>query len=168
MRELEELLCELNEGDKKSHSEFRLWLTCSSCEGFPRELLQDSLKMSKTQGGGAKTAILNIYSTILNNKDEKANWEATLKSEDYQKLFMGLSFFHALLRERRHFGPIGWNVLYEFNDADFKISCRQLSNILNDYDDIPFDALNYLTAECYYGGRVTDDWDRRLLKVLLQ
>jgi dynein heavy chain len=39
---------------------------------------------------------------------------------------------------------------------------------LEEYSDIPFKVLKYTVGEINYGGRVTDDWDRRLIMNILE
>jgi dynein heavy chain len=84
-----------------------------------------------------------------------------------------LAFLHAVVLERRKYGKIGWNVSYDFNDSDFNISRRLLGLYLQksfeDSDEfLPWGSLKYLIGDAMYGGRVSDDMDRRVLKTYLE
>ena len=80
---------------------------------------------------------------------------------------------HAMLasRPRAQFGPSGFNIRYDFNETDLEISVETLAMLLEqqpDSENVPWDALTYVTGHIHYGGRVTDDWDRRCVLSLLE
>ena len=47
------------------------------------------------------------------------------------------------------------------------MSLTQVRMFLNEHADIPFRVLRFLVTEINYGGRVTDDKDRRLMSNLI-
>lgn len=63
-----------------------------------------------------------------------------------------LAFFHAVVQERRKYGKIGWNISYDFNESDFRVSMQLLSTYLTKAhaqgdSKIPWESLKYLVGE---------------------
>merc|ERR1719258_621886 len=107
-----------------------------------------------------KAKMLRLYNLV--SEDQFVRCKAHTK---YRRLLFCLCWFHSVLLERRKFKALGWNIPYDFNDSDFTICEDILALYLDGYPETPWDALRYLIAEANYGGRITDDWDRRLCNV---
>lgn len=52
------------------------------------------------------------------------------RETEFKSILFALCYFHAVVAERRKFGPQGWNRSYPFNTGDLTISINVLYNYL--------------------------------------
>jgi len=150
---------------ERVHTNFRLWLSSEPSKAFPVFVLQNGVKMVNEPPKGIRASLFGTYSSM---NDEY--FESCTRTKEFKKVLFGLCFLHAIVIERRKFGPQGWNIQYVFSKPDLNISRDQLRIFLNDLPpggEVPYAALAYLVGECNYGGRVTDDKDRRCINNIL-
>lgn len=102
---------------------------------------------------------------------------------EWKMLVLRLSLFHAILLERRHYKALGFRRPYDFSAADFLSTIKQVQQVHKELMSSAsalapggdMEAVNralpgllYVDGQCLYGGKVSQDWDRRLLVSLLQ
>ncbi|SCU71914.1 Cytoplasmic dynein 2 heavy chain (DYNC2H1), putative [Trypanosoma equiperdum] len=148
------------------HSDFRLWLTTMPTRSFPVLLLQSGVKVVKEPPKGLKANIRDSFC----NEVTPALWDGRPENPTtWRRLLCSLAYFHAVIQERRKFGPLGWNIPYEWNQSDFSASLHTLQVYVPTgvSESVPWSALRYMVGTINYGGRVTDFLDSRALVNIL-
>ncbi|VDO04672.1 unnamed protein product [Rodentolepis nana] len=146
------------------HPDFRLWLTTEPVTTFPVGLLQIAYKVVMESPSGLRQ---NITSSL--NKLDNSHFVASSHSK-YRSIMFVLVFLHGILQERRRYGKLGWNIPYDFADADLHVSLLIIQKSLNEtaeQNPIKWPSLKYLIGEVMYGGRTIDSFDRRVLKTYM-
>ncbi|KNC49484.1 dynein heavy chain 5 [Thecamonas trahens ATCC 50062] len=143
------------------HDDFRLWMTTSPTTEFPILLLHRGIKVTNEPPQGVRAGLQKTFADVSQDELEYVD------RPEYRSLLYSITWLHSIVQERRKFGPLGWNIPYEFNSADLAASLAFLRKYMYDLDpkaNVDWKTVRYIITEVHYGGRVTDDFDRRLLK----
>ncbi|CAF3729197.1 unnamed protein product [Adineta steineri] len=162
----EEFLLQLTENTDRIHPDFRLWITTEVHPKFPIGLLQISIKYTAEPPQGIKAGLKRTFAGLTQEQQLETNTQ-----EKWRPLLYTVAFLHTIVQERRKFGPLGWNIPYEFNQSDFNATVQFIQNYLDEMEvskPIQWKTIHYMISEVQYGGRVTDDFDKRLLKTYVQ
>merc|ERR1712159_989968 len=158
MRTLENTILGLEEVEPN----FRLWITSEPHPLFPIGLLQMSIKMTDEPPSGIKAGLRKSYAWL--NQD----WIEAVNRDEWRPMLFALCFMHTIVQERRKFGPLGFCIPYEFNMTDLEASSIYMKTHMTEVElkkgQVSWPAVQYMTCEVQYGGRITDDLDRRLFK----
>ncbi|XP_047128865.1 dynein axonemal heavy chain 5 isoform X1 [Hydra vulgaris] len=156
MDELYDMLTTL----ESAHENFRLWMTTEVHPKFPINLLQISIKFTNEPPSGIKDGLKRTYVGMTQDQLD------IVSLYQWKPLLYATAFLHSVVQERRKFGPLGWNIPYEFNMSDLSSSLQFVQNHLDELDfakGVSWPTLCYMLGEVNYGGRVTDEYDKRLL-----
>ena len=133
MLKLESIVEDLGRESNSVHEDFRLWLTSMPSPTFPVLVLQNGIKLTNEPPNGVKSNMNRIYNDLTTDSFEVDS----PKPQAWKKLVFSLSFFHAVIQERRKFGPLGWNircghrwhVFYQGSNASLEVHTVRLSKL---------------------------------------
>jgi dynein heavy chain len=164
MNRLETIVKDFSSPELELDKNFRLFLSSMPSPIFPTAVLQESVKVTNEPPKGLRANLAQSFANVSRDLFD----DNPPQGSKFRKLLFGVCFFNAVILERKKFGPLGWNISYDWSNADLEVSITILKNTLTEQNTIPWDALVYLTGEITFGGRVTDDWDRRTLEAILK
>lgn len=145
-----------------SHKKFRLFLSSDAANTIPIGLLNRCIKITNEPPAGLKANIKRAFASI--SKDAFEEYDSKMKS-----ILFGLCHFHAVMLERKQFGPMGFNMMYPFSIGDLRDSAVVLSNYMENSGGgkIPWADLKYIFGEIMYGGHIVNDFDRKMCNTYL-
>ncbi|VEL12571.1 unnamed protein product [Protopolystoma xenopodis] len=158
----------IEEYSEMGHPNYRLFISAEPAGSpeshiIPQGILENAIKVTNEPPTGM---FANLHKALNNFTQDTL--EMCSKEGEFKTILFALCYFHAVVCERRKFGPQGWNRSYPFNTGDLTISMNVLFNYLEANSKVPWEDLRYLFGEIMYGGHITDDWDRRLCKTYLE
>lgn len=163
----ETLLRKLSSIRNTSHPNFRLFLSSEVNQKLPSSLIRVCDILLAEAPTGLKASLFRVFSCINPSR---------FKYAIRNRLYLLLSWLHAVLQERLRFIPKGWCEKYEFMESDITYALDIIDELFShaskgrqqlDPTNLPWLALRTILSHDIYGGRISQDIDRERLNDII-
>jgi dynein heavy chain 1 len=151
------------------HQNFRLILTMEINPCISTNLIRMSNRLIYEAPAGMKASLKRTLAAMPEERMSKAPAERS-------KLYLLVAWLHGVILERLRYTPLGWSKKYEFNDSDLRCTMDAIDQWVDaaaqgksnlSPDKIPWKALRTLLLQVFYGGRIDNEFDVKLLSGFL-
>ena len=157
--------------------------TASSCLcKLPMSLLRNCYVIVSDTPVGLKATLLSTFSTIMSARGPHQSHKITEHSPELSHLYFLLAWFHAVIIERLRYAPLaGFTKKYELSASDAMCGASAIDDWFRTIgvsdgsnfrhinpSEIPWNSIIEILSESIYGGRVDNEFDRRVIKILLE
>ncbi|GFS25719.1 dynein heavy chain 6, axonemal [Elysia marginata] len=143
MLAMEDIIKNMQEYPASVNPNFRLFLSSMPAKHFPVSVLQNSVKVTNEPPKGIRANLRRAFSDIT-----PAFFEDNAIGMDWKRIIFGICFFHAVILERKKFGPLGWNITITYGgrvtDAQDQRCLRTILKLFFKPDTL---SLNYKYSE---------------------
>jgi dynein heavy chain len=151
-----------------AHDNFRCFISAEPpplayMRNMPESLMQSCIKVANEAPADIRSNLRKAWTSF-----GQAAIDDSTKPNELKGCVFALCWFHSIVLGRRRFGQQGWSRKYSFNTGDLEICIRVTNSYLEANTMVPWDDLRYLFGEIFYGGHITDAWDRRTANTYLE
>ena len=105
MTTLENIVKGISEKRDNINENFRLFLSTMPSKSFPVGVIRSSVKVTIEPPRGLKSITRKAFAEMT-----PSFFEDHKLGVDWRRCIFGICFFHAVIQERRKFGPLGFNI----------------------------------------------------------
>lgn len=157
---------------KQPTFDFRIWITAQRWEECPSTLLLRSIRASYQAPNGVRDTLLRAY-----EENVQANAESVQRDRAWGRQVYSLAATYSIMQQRRKYGSSAWSVAFDLDFPVINTTCKFLKSFV--WDSSPDKTTSvgqqqvvrrarFVLGEVLLGGLLEDDWDKRILKTLLE
>ncbi len=161
------ILSSYKKSSATSANNYRMWITTQKWDSCPSTLILRSIRVTYQAPCGVRETMLKLYEEYVLPEHIKD------KSRAWARQLYNLSVCYSIMLQRHNYGSSAWSMPFDLDFSDWVVASSYLKTfVFNDQNGVEpklmIKNIRCVLGEVVLGPMLEDDWDKKILKTLLE